>query len=216
LAPARQALRLADQLTREGRLQRYGILVPLAPSSGARNGNGGTLLRVADGVAGFLLGQDGVDGLLARAGCARDEAPLAPLLWSGLPQVDELALLLREHLAVEAPLPLVLAVRGRPGSGRRFVVEGACKKAGLGCIPLDLSRIKRSPDAERTLVAALRDSILQGAPVLLHHLDAWLDDAERTAELRAWLQSLIYELGWVVFFGCEADAGLPKWFRAAR
>jgi hypothetical protein len=81
---------------------------------------------------------------------------------------------------------------------------------------LDLARLKRSADAERTLVAALRDSILQGAPVLLHHLDAWLDDAERAAELRSWLQPLVYELGWVLFFGCEADAALPRWFRAAR
>jgi len=216
LAPATLRLQLMDSLTREGRLQRHGILVPVDPPPGVRNAHGGALLRVADGVVRYLLDQDGAEGLLARAWCPHDEAPLAPLLWARLPEIDELARLVQDHLTAAARTPLVIAVRGRAGSGRRFLVQEACRRAGFGCMALDLARLKRAPEAERTLVAALRDSILQGAPVLLHHLDAWLDDAERTGELRAWLQTLVYEMGWVVFVGSEADAALPAWFRAAR
>ena len=214
-APQHARLRLAGSLARDARLLRYGILVPVDPASASRHAHA-AFARVADGVARFLLDQEGADSLLARALCVPDAAPLAAVLWSRLPAIAELTQLLQDHLRTESPAPLVIAVRGRAGSGRQFAVQSACQRAGFGCIALDLARLKRIPDAERLLVAAFRDSVLQGAPVLLHHLDAWLEDAERSAELRAWLQSLISELGWAVFFGTECDAALSKWFRAAR
>ena len=215
LAPPGARQQLAGSLARDSRLLRYSILAPLDPASGSRHAHA-AFARVADGVARFLLGQEGVDGLLARAACVRDSAPLAPLLWSRLPAIDDLARLMQDHLARGSSAPLAVVLRGRAGSGRRFAVESACQRAGYGCLALDLARLKRSPDAERTLVAAFRDSVLRGAPVLLHNLEAWLEDPERAAELRAWLQPLVYEMGWIVFFGCEGDAPLSKWLRAAR
>jgi hypothetical protein len=215
LAAPAERQQLAGHLARDSRLLRYALLAPLDPASASRHAHA-AFARVADGVARFLLGQEGVDGLLARAACVRDSAPLAPLLWSRLPAIDELARLMREHVARGSAAPLAVVLRGRAGSGRRFAAESACQRAGYGCLALDLARLKRSPDAERTLVAAFRDSVLRGAPVFLHHLDAWLEEPERAAELRAWLQPLVYEMGWMAIFGCENDAPLSKWLRAAR
>jgi hypothetical protein len=215
LAPPAARLQLAGALARDARLLRHSILVPLDPAAGSRHAHG-AFARVADGVARFLLGQDGEEPLLARARCVVDAAPLAPVLWSKLPLITELGGLLQDHAAARGRAPLIAVLRGRAGSGRRFAAETACERVGHGCIALDLARLRRSPEAERTLVAAFRDSVLRGAPLLLHHLDAWLDDAERAAELRAWLQPLVHELGWAVFFGCESGASLSNWFRGAR
>jgi len=215
LAPPEARLQLSGSLARDARLLRHSILVPLDPAPGSRHAHG-AFARVADGVARFLLEQDAEDPLLARARCVADAAPLAPVLWSRLPAAAELGALLQDHLAGEPAAPLVAVLRGRVGSGRRFAVESACRRAGYGCIALDLARLRRSADAERTLAAAFRDSVLRGAPLFLHHLDAWLDDAERAAELRGWLQPLVHELGWALFLGCETAASLSNWFRGAR
>jgi hypothetical protein len=209
VAPGQLALQAL--LGRDSRLQRYGLL---ASVDNARFGP----YRVAEGVVRYALQQGGFDAHLARAWCDADIAPLATRLWDTRPEIDTLEQLLRSQLddAAAPRGPLVLGLRGRPGSGRQHLVESACRRIGIGCIALDARKLKAAEPLQRTLTAALRDSVLIGTSVLLHHADAWLEDAALLAELRMHLQPLVRELGWILVLASEADLQLAHWFPAAR
>ena len=209
LAPHAQRVALQAALAEDARLLRCGLLVNEEANRGRAE-----LFRVADGVARWLLERGGADALLARALLDEDVAPLAPLLWGQRHEATALAALVSQHGVRTAPL--FVNVVGRGGSGRRFAVEAACKQDALACIALDGRRLKRSPaDFEATLVAALRDSLLAGGVVFLHHADICLEEPERQAELRAVLQPWMRDFTGTVLFGCEAPLPLGSWFPAA-
>lgn len=198
-------------LGRDARLLRYGLLLSV---EGARFGP----YRVAEGVVRYALEQGGVDAALTQAWCDADVPPLAYRLWDTRAEIDSLEQLLRSQLAEGAGArgPLVVGLRARAGSGRQYLIESACKKIGTGCISLDARKLKNTEVLQRTLTAALRDSVLLGAPVLLHHTDVWLDDAQQRSDLCAHLQPLVRELGWILIFASEADLNLAAWFPSAR
>ncbi len=196
----------------DGRLQRYGLLVA------ADSGRYGPF-RVAEGVLRYALRQEGCDPLLARAWHDADVPPLAPVLWSSRSDDIEQLKALLDAGSADAhhdPRPLVVSLRARAGSGRQYLTQIACQQLGVGCISLDARKLKGSDDAQRTLTAAMRDALLLGAAVFVHHADVWLDDAQQLGELRAHLQFLVRELGWALILASEADLGLPAWFPAAR
>lgn len=209
VAPGQLALQA--QLGREARLQRYGLLTSL---DGARMGP----YRVAEGVVHYVLGQSRPDPVLAQAWCNADVPPLAHALWDTRPEIDTLERLLRSQFNADTAArgPLVLGLRARGGSGRQYLMESACERIGIGCLALDAGKLKSAEVLQRTLTAALRDSVLTSAAVFLHHADAWADDAQLLSELRNHLQPLVRELGWIVAFASEADLGLASWFPAAR
>jgi hypothetical protein len=204
-------LPLQAQLGRDARLQRYGLLMSTGDT---RFGP----YRVAEGVVRYALAQDGLDTLLARAWCDADRPPLATLLWETRPEIDSLEQLLRSQFneGNAARTPLVVGLRGQAGSGRQYLVEGACGRLGIGCIALDARKLKDTETLQRTLTAALRESVLLGAAVLLQHADAWLADPQLRADARDHLQPLLRELGWILVFASEADLNLASWFPAAR
>ncbi|MGH7619529.1 MAG: ATP-binding protein [Gemmatimonadaceae bacterium] len=205
VAPGQLSLQV--HLARTGRLLRYGLLE--APE-GARFGP----YRVADGIVRFALAHGGLDAALARVWSDDDMPPLGAELWDTRPEVDELERLVREGLASRAPL--IVTVRGRSGSGRRYLAQQACRRLGLGCLTLDARQIKRGESAERTLTAAMRDSALLGAPVVLHRADTWLDDAQQLAEIQTTLKPLVRELGWILVLTCDGEMDVAPWFPAAR
>ncbi len=215
LAPRSTHSQLRALFSADSRLLRQGLLQ-------AQEIGGRTLFRVSDGISRFLLGQGGLDALLTRHWCHVARAPLAERLWGNLGAREQLAQALQRHRESAAgdsllgDSPLVVVVRGRAGSGRRFLVETACRDFGCGCISLDAGLLKRSPELEKTLIAAFRDSALAGAPVLLHSLDAWFDDAERLEELRLLVERLTHELGWALFITTQDFSPLSRWCSRSR
>lgn len=209
IAPGRLDVRSA--LARDGRLVRLGLLE-------AFEHNRVPLLTLAEGVARFVLAQEGVDPSLAAVWCDEEAAPLAPQLWQT--QTTELetlqALMETQLMAGEGRAPLMVNVIGRSGSGRRFLVESACKQAGMGCLSLDVRKLRAAADPQRVLTAALRDSVLWSAPLLLHHCDEPQPERGRANALAAWLQPLVRALGWCVLMSSEAPLGAAAWFPAAR
>ena len=166
----------------------------------------------------YALQQGGVDTALTQAWCDADAPPLASRLWDTSGDLDRLERLLRSQSADTASArgPLVVGVRGRSGSGRRYLVERACARIGIGCIALDARKLRNTEILRHTLTAAFRDSVLLAAAVLVHHADVWLDDAQQAADVRAHLQALVRELGWIVVLASDLDINLPAWFPAAR
>ena len=195
----------------EARLLRYGLLSSV---DRARSGP----YRVAEGVVRYALGQPGVDSVLARAWCDAEVPPLAPALWDTSGDLETLEALLRSRLDGGAGPrgPLLIALRARAGSGRQYLTEAACRRTGVGCISLDARKLPGAEVGQPALTAALRDSVLWGAAVLVHHADAWLEDARLLAALRAHLQPLVRELASVMIFASEAELNLAAWFPAAR
>jgi len=209
-APGRLDLRGA--LARDGRLIRLGLL---AVSDHAR----APLLTLAEGVVRFVLAQEGVDPLLAQVWCDEDAAPLAPELWrTQSAALETVQALIETQLmaGADSAVPLVVNLIGRSGSGRRFLTETACKQAGMACLSLDVRKLRASADPQRILTAALRDSVLWSAPLLLHHCEDTADERARSNALAGWLQPLVRALGWCVILTSEAPLGAAAWFPAAR
>ena len=217
LVPQNTRGQLQSIFATDSRLLRLGLLVGHTEQAGAR-----VIFRVPDGVVRFLLGQGGIDSILARCWCPTAHSPFSESLWSRLPSQGQLTAALGKHRddaarrALLGDAPLVVVVRGRPASGRRYLVESACAELGCGCISLDARLLKRSTELERTLVAAFRDSAIARAPVLLHSIDCWYDDTERFDELRALVERLSYELGWALFITAQDAAPLGRWCSRAR
>jgi hypothetical protein len=205
----------SQALLRPGaRLLRYGLLVRLDPGDAARSGG----YQVADGVARYAFEQPGVDDALARAWCDTEVPPLATALWDAAGDSDTFEALLRLWLEPDAarPGPLVVGLRAREGSGRRHLVECACRRSGLGCIALDAQKLPAVEAAQAALTAAVRDSALWGAAVLVHHADAWAEDPKLLTAVRAHLRPLVRELAPILVFASEAELDLAAWFPAAR
>jgi len=210
LAPRERRVVLHASLAADARLQRCGLLA----SEDSLRGTQAELFRVADGVARWLLEREGTDALLARARLDEDMPPLAPLLWRERGREAVLhTLLARREPGAPA---LIVNIHGRGGSGRRFAVEAACARRALACVALDGRRLRRAPaDFEATLTAALRDSVLLGGAVFLHHADACLEEPERQAELCSVLQPWLRDFTGTVLLGSEAPLPLGQWFPAA-
>jgi hypothetical protein len=205
-------LSLLSLLGRDARLLRYGLLSSV---DGARLGP----YRVAEGVVRYALQQGGFDPVLSQAWCNSDVPPLAPALWNTrASEIENLERLLRSQFTTAAADqgPLVVGLHARDGSGRQFLVESACNRVGIGCISLDARKLKNAETMQRTLTAAMRDSLLLGAAVFVHHIDSWLEDAQALADVRAHLQPLVRELGWIVILASQSEPALAAWFPAAR
>jgi hypothetical protein len=210
LAPRGRRVVLQASLAADARLQRCGLLA----SEDAGRGTQAELFRVADGVARWLLEREGNDALITRSRLDEDIPPLAPLLWARGGREAAVAALLAQR-APGAPA-LIANIHGRGGSGRRFVVEAACARRALACVALDGRRLRRAAaDFEATLTAALRDSLLLGGVVFLHHADVCLEEPERQAEMRAVLQPWLRDFAGTVLLGSEAPLPLGQWFPAA-
>jgi hypothetical protein len=195
----------------DAKLQRYGLLSSV---DGGRLGP----FRATDGLVRYALRHEGLDAALAQAWCEDEAAPLAARLWDTSADLERLAALVGDHVgsAGGRSVPLVLTLRGRAGSGRRYLFEQACVRAGLGCLSLDVRKIRTPEALLHTLTAAFRDSALRRMAVLLHHADIWAQDRERAAEVKRHLQPLVRELGSVVAVGVEGDLDLPAWFPTTR
>lgn len=212
LAPGSLRAQLQSLFAPDARLLRHGLLEAINDLPGAAPG-----LRVCDGVRRFLLDQGGIDGLLSRVWCVEEYPALARALWDAASDTRELAGLIASHREAPPPaLPLVLLLEGRTGSGRRYAAEAACAELGLGCITLHARSLWLMAEWQAALVAAFRDSVISGAPILIHHLDAWSEDAERLAELREQIERLCTELGWVVMLGTRDARPLSRWCKHAR
>jgi AAA+ superfamily predicted ATPase len=211
LAPRAERGHSAGLLARDGKLARFALLLPAADGRSASAA--GQTLRVADGVLRFLLNQDGADAALLPLWCRPAESPLARVLWAQAGSAAQLTALLREHLAGTRRAPLLVALAGRPGSGRRHAAEEACRALAMPCLALDARALAKLPDAELRLTAALRDALLLGAPLYLADAQALADE---TAAWRPIFNRLIYELGWIVLAGVESADALAGWCPSAR
>jgi AAA+ superfamily predicted ATPase len=211
LAPRAERGHCAGLLARDGRLARFALLLPAADGRSASAA--GQTLRVADGVLRFLLNQDGADAALLPLWCRPTESSLARALWVQTDVAAQLSALLREHLAGSRRAPLLVALAGRPGSGRRHAAEEACRALAMPCLALDARALAKQPEAEARLAAALRDALLLGAPLYLAEAQVLADDA---ATWRPIVQRLMYELGWIVLAGVESVDALAGWCPAAR
>ncbi len=212
LAPGNLRAQLQSLFASDARLLRHGLLEMINELPGSAPG-----LRVCDGVRRFLLDQGGIDALLSRVWCVEHYPAPAQELWDAAGDAEELAALIRSHREAPPPtLPLVLLLEGREGSGRRYAAEAACAQLGLGCIALDARGLWRLPEWQQALVAAFRDSVIAGAPILIHHLDAWSEEADRFTELRVQIERLCTELGWVVMLGTNDARPFSRWCKHAR
>jgi len=211
LAPRAERGHYAGLLARDGKLARFALLAPAA--EGRSPSAAGQTLRVADGVLRFLLNQDGADAALLPLWCRPADSPMARTLWVQTASATQLTALLREHLAGTRRAPLLVALAGRPGSGRRHAAEEACRALAMPCLALDTRALAKLPDAEARLTAALRDALLLGAPLYLAEAQILADDA---ATWRPIFNRLVYELGWIVLAGVEAADALAGWCPSAR
>jgi hypothetical protein len=173
----------------------------------------GRCLRVEAGVAQFLLDDFHGSVELHRAWLDSEWPALSEETWNDSAAV-ELTTLLRSYFE-PAGLKrerLVVALSGRPGSGRRFVAEKACAQLGLGLFPLDCRRLLRDRQPGPVIARAFRDSLLHAGLIFLGHFDEVLQDRDRGPELRLELERNIEEHGWILALSLDNPAPLTGMF----
>lgn len=211
LAPRAERGYHVGRLAPDSKLARFALLLPAAEGRGASAV--GQTLRVADGVLRFLLNQDGADVALLPLWYRPADSRLARALWTQTNAAAQLTELLREHLASTRRAPLLVALAGRPGSGRRHAAEEACAALAMPWLALDARALAKQPEAEARLAAGLRDALLLSAPLYLAEAQVLADDA---ATWRPLVNRLLYELGWIVLAGVETVDALAGWCPSAR
>ncbi|MGH7393010.1 MAG: ATP-binding protein, partial [Candidatus Rokuibacteriota bacterium] len=174
--------------------------------------------RVDEGVVRFLLDEGKVDPELEKVWHSAPYPPQAAELWRMRPRPAPLGGALEAYFGGRWPPGdrLIVTLVGRPGSGRRALVETECAARGLGLLPLDCRRLVRHAQPEPLLTRAFRDSILRGAPLLLANADAVADDRERGPDLARLLDRFMEERGWLAFMTVEDATSTRGWFARHR
>jgi hypothetical protein len=205
----RRMLLPSATLLRSGVLEYVDDAVPQAQA--------GRCLRVEHGVAQFLLEDFQASAELHRIWLDPQWPALAEDIWDDAASA-ELEAILRGYF--ESPGPkrerLVVALRGRPGSGRRYAAERACARLGLGLVPLDGRRLLRERQPGPILLRAFRDSLLHAAPILLANCEELLDDRDRGPEIRQEIERNIEEHGWVLLASVTRAGALTGLFTRHR
>lgn len=197
-----------------GQLLRSRLLVS---EDGETQSQLGRCLRVEPAVVQFLLGDFQANADLQPIWLDREFPELVEELWKD-GHVRVIEAVLRSHFETPASkrLRLVVPLTARRGSGRRHAVETACSRHGLGLLPIDCRRLLRQQQPDVFLAKAFRDSLLHGAPVLLGHFEAVLEDRERGPDVRLALERNVEEHGWIVFLSLDPEWTLPEWFSRQR
>jgi Cdc6-like AAA superfamily ATPase len=162
-------------------------------------------IRIAERVAGFLLGQDAVDPHWPHA-----FATIEPR-----DSIDSLVLpeAMKRRLAAAAPLLKdggTVALLGRPGSGKSQVAAAVCSQLGRKLVVCDLSCAGISIDLAGLLTLLRRECLLQHAGLYFR-----MDDGSSPEHLRVF-SGLVRDLrdqAFPVFLGMaqRSDAPLLPW-----
>jgi hypothetical protein len=136
----------------------------------------GRSLRIDERIAGFLLGQEGVDQRLAS------------FTTLTVPVRTYSSLCLPEHLriqlwnAAQVRDGSIFCLCGPDGSGRRSTVEALCSELQRPLLRVDLSRAVDSDLAPPTMLSLLqREALLCGADLLLEHAEAMMPEGPSEA-----------------------------------
>jgi len=185
-------------------LLRLGILRAV-PDAGSPSGSTGLarFLALDPRICRFLLGSERIDGRLA--GRAQLDRPVpgsdAP------PQAAALArLAVRHGVPVDRPgRPLVFALHGPEGVGKRELARQVSAELGLGVLTVDLRTLgDASGEAADLIRAAVRESRLQRSAVYLAGADELAHDGGRP--LLAAVESALRDMGGLAFL-----AGVESW-----
>jgi hypothetical protein len=160
-------------------------------------------LSVPSRVAAFLAGDDTPDEALAVSG---ERLTPPPVLHFDAAQEGAMK---RVHQAVATPDsqalgaesgdPVLLALEGPVGSGRRTAVAQAAAAAGRRVVALDVRRLAPTVEAlERALIALRRECLLWGAIPLIAEIDDLHADGENAARMRALARAIDESPGLVV------------------
>jgi hypothetical protein len=177
----------------------------------------GRCLRVEPAIVQFLLEDFQVDSDLQPVWLDREFPLIADELWTGGEDVS-IEEILRSHFEMPSATRdrLVVALAGRWGSGRSHAAAASCARLGLGLLTIDCRRVLRQRQPDALIAKAFRDSLLHGAPLLLAHFEAVLDDREHGPEVRLALERNIEDHGWIVFLSVERENSLHGWFARHR
>ncbi|MCL4226916.1 MAG: ATP-binding protein [Myxococcales bacterium] len=169
-----RSLELGLTLGPDHPLVRFGLIEPADELAWAARA-----FRAAPRVARHLAGDDTLDALVAELG-GLVRVP------DGL-ELDDAVRDVHARLgrALAGPTPVLCAVDGSPGVGRRTAIAVAAAAAGRPALALELGRLPAGPGAlERALAALTREAVLTGAVPVVVGVDELVGESGAAPELR--------------------------------
>lgn len=166
----------------------------------------GRFLRLDGRILNYLLGNNQIDGQLARLAAVYQPGP-------GLEQVlvepaakAQIAQMLQRYFLNQGTEQRrgVVYLHGPAGVGKRELALAACTQLHCPLLYLDLELLlAREPEVETLLRLAFRESVLLQAALFLDHLDGLLGEEPKAKVVLKLLSQVMTDYGWLVFLAGE-------------